>query len=126
MTMWLDRRIGRAGPYLALCLSQGEFREAMKQLKAPMIPHWVSPGANATMHSLEHEESGLCCIVCMDGHQGRDPIEVAGMLVHEATHVWQQWCDGIGESEPGREQEAYAIQCIAQELMAEFARRMGV
>jgi len=30
----------------------------------------------------------------------------------------------LSETDPGREQEAYAIQAIAQELMAEFARRM--
>lgn len=33
--------------------------------------------------------------------------------------------DHIGEQNPGREQEAYAVQSIAQELMSEFARRMA-
>ena len=46
------------------------------------------------------------------------------MLVHEAVHVWQAYCREIGERNPGDEQEAYAVQSIAQELMAEFARRM--
>lgn len=124
MTKWLDRSIAKAGPYLALCLSQDEFQKAMSHLKAPEIPMWISSGANATMHTLYNDEHGLSCIVCMDGHQGRDPIEVAGLLIHESVHVWQQYCESIGERSPGVEQEAYAIQSIAQELMAEFARRM--
>jgi hypothetical protein len=67
----------------------------------------------------------LCCIVGLGSVEGRSPIEIAGLLVHEAVHVWQVYADRIGEKNPGIEQEAYAIQCIAQELMAEYARRLG-
>lgn len=123
-TNWLDRRIARPGPYLALCLSEVEFRAALDHLKAPETPKWVSAGANATMHTFDHAPAGVCCVVCLDGYADRTPVEVAGMLVHEAVHVWQQYCDDIGERSPGSEQEAYAIQSIAQELMAEFERRI--
>ena len=64
--------------------------------------------------------------MCLEDWRGRHPVEVAGLLVHEAVHIWQQYADRIGEDEPGREQEAYAIQAISHELMAEFARRMAV
>jgi hypothetical protein len=40
------------------------------------------------------------------------------------VHVWQQHCEDIGERNPGSEQEAYAVQAIAQELMAEYGRRL--
>jgi len=43
-------------------------------------------------------------------------IEQHGPWINRHAHA--------GEETPGREQEAYAVQCISQELMAEFARRM--
>lgn len=121
-TAWLDRRIGRAGPFLALCLSQAEFDVAVRHLKLA-APPYLNRGANATMHAFDGP-AGLACIVCLDGRGGRSGVEIAGLLVHEAVHVWQVWCDDIGELEPGREQEAYGVQAIAQELMAEYARRL--
>ncbi len=122
-TRWLDRRIGRPGPYLALCLSEDEFAAAVRHMKlAP--PPWINPRADATMHSFDGPH-GVCCVVCLGEHAGRAPVEVAGLLVHEAVHVWQQWCDDTGEDRPGREQEAYGVQAIAQELMAEYARRIA-
>lgn len=122
---WLDRRIAAPGPYLALCLSEAEYEAAMRRLKVKHCGPWIStPQADATTHHLSNEGS-LACVVCLRDHQGRDPVEIAGLLVHEAVHAWQEWCDYYGERTPGREQEAYAVQAIAQELMAEFARRMG-
>lgn len=122
-TNWLDRRIAAPGPYLALCLSEAEFRAATTHVKAPSIPKWCDK--HAQVHTFDHENGGVCCVVCLRSYEGRDPIEVAGLLVHEAVHVWQQYAESIGERYEGMEQEAYAIQSISQELMAEFARRMG-
>ena len=119
---WLDRRIASPGPYLTLCLSEAEYKAAMKHCRvAPGA--WINPGADATSHHLVSENKRVC-VVCLGNMGGRSAIEVAGLLVHEAVHVWQEYADSIGESTPGREQEAYAIQAIAQELMAEYARRL--
>lgn len=123
-TKWLDRRIARAGPYLTLCLSQEEFDDVLKRLKVKHAAPYVNNRADATAHHLTNDTGEAVTIVCLGDFEGRSPVEVAGMLVHEAVHVWQNYCQDIGEKEPGREQEAYAIQTIAQELMSEFARRM--
>jgi len=124
-TRWLDRRIAAPGPYLALCLSEAEFKAATAHLKAGQDCTWIkSPQAHATAHTFDGAH-GLTVVVCLSEWRGRNPIEVAGLLVHEAVHAWQQHADHIGEHRPGIEQEAYAIQSIAQELMAEFARRVG-
>lgn len=53
-------------------------------------------------------------------------VELYGLLVHEAVHIWQQYCDFYGETTPGREQEAYAVQAVFQELAFELDRRRDV
>lgn len=123
-TKWLDRRLARPGPFLVLCLSEGEYLQVMKSIRVSYFPQWVSDNADATAHHLRNDAGDLTSVVCLKSYRGRDPIEVAGMLVHEAVHVWQWYVEAMGERNPGSEQEAYAIQAIAQELMAEFARRM--
>ena len=120
---WLDRRIGREGPYLTLCLSELEFHGVAKRLGI-RTGGWLNARADATMHSF-HGPRGLCCVVCLGDMSGRTGVEVAGLLIHEAVHIWQQWCDEVGEHNPGAEQEAYGVQAVAQELMAEYARRIA-
>lgn len=120
---WLDRRIACPGPYLTLCLSQPQFDAVCRKLRIQPFPFIHNDHSDAAAHYLESPK-GICVVVCMRGWRGRNPIEVAGLLVHEAVHVWQHYASRIGEHQPGAEQEAYAIQAIAQELMAEFARRV--
>ena len=122
---WLDRRIAAPGPFLALCLKLKDLRAACADLEQ-------SPPDSLTSNSHLHattwvfeSKRGLACIIALRDWEGRNPVEVAGLLVHEAVHVWQQYADHIGERNPGIEQEAYAIQSIAQELMAEFARQVA-
>lgn len=124
-TKWLDRRIACAGPYLTLCLAQDEFDAALKYLKVKHAAAYVNEGAWATAHNFTNHKGDVVTLVCISDFKDRSPVEVAGTLVHEAVHVWQNYCQDIGENEPGREQEAYAIQMIAQELMSEFARRLN-
>lgn len=125
-TKWLDRRIAAPGPYLALCLSEVEYLAAMRHCRIMNPPDWmVNDHTQARAHFLSTPKNEQAAIVCMRHWQGRDPIEVAGLLVHEAVHIWQEYAGWIGERFPGAEQEAYAIQAISQELMAEFARRVG-
>ena len=122
---WLDRRIAAPGPFLTLCLSEGDFEAVLRHCKINERPPFVKNAwSSATLNWFE-SDGNLVCAVCIRGFEGRNPVEVAGLLVHEAVHIWQAYSTRIGESEPGDEQEAYAIQSIAQELMAEFARRMG-
>ena len=119
---WLDRRIGREGPYLTLCTSEAEYNAVARRLGVSTAG-WLNPNAHATLHSF-YGPKGLCCIVCLGDTAGRTGVEISALLIHEAVHVWQQWCEDVGETRPGDEQEAYGVQAIAQELMAEYARRI--
>lgn len=87
------------------------------------FPTW---GASAQLFTKEGENK-QCAIVCLaeDSQKTCNAIEIAGMLVHEAVHVWQYHAEKMGETKPGDEQEAYAIQAMSQELMAEYARRIN-
>lgn len=124
---WLSRRIAAPGPHLMLVLSQEEFDAALRKIRVPSAgtPWIANEQSDATTHYLRSPQGELACIIAIAGHEARDPVVVAGIIVHEAVHVWQQYAADIGEKNPGDEQEAYAIQSIAQELMAEFARRMA-
>jgi len=120
---WLDRRISAPGPYLCLCLSNAEYLATMRKMRVKQFGEWIkSPQADATAHYFENTD-GVTVVVCLTNYHLRSGVEIAGLLIHEAVHAWQVWCDFYGEEKPAREQEAYAIQSIAQELMAEYARR---
>ena len=50
----------------------------------------------------------------------RTSIEIHGLLLHEAVHIWQRVRQRMGETNPSTEFEAYSIQAIAQDLFAMF------
>ncbi|EKU59476.1 hypothetical protein ACINWC323_1017 [Acinetobacter sp. WC-323] len=60
--------------------------------------------------------NGTYAVVQLGDTSGRDLIEVYGLLLHEAVHVWQRVKTLMGEREPSTEFEAYSIQAIAQDL----------
>ena len=123
---WLDRRVAAPGPYLTLAMSQDEFDAALRHFKMPLgTPYLSSARADATAHFFDNQRGDSVAVVALGDTTGRSGVEVAGLLVHEAVHIWQTHRENIGETHPGREQEAYAVQGIAQELMAEYARRLG-
>lgn len=120
---WLDRRISAPGPFLALCLTEEHFLQACKHMRVKSPPDFMSSThANATMHTFSGER-GVTCVVCMGDCANRDPVEIVGLLTHEAVHVWQEYCAAIGEKQPAVEQEAYAVQSITQSLVDEYDRQ---
>jgi hypothetical protein len=122
-TKWLDRDTVRA-PYMALCLTERAFLAAVRHCKVKQPGPWLDTNKQkACVHTWELEGK-VTCVVCLhpDAAAG-DPIEVAASLIHEAVHVFQRLCDSIGESEAGREFQAYSIERIAERLMREFVRQ---
>ena len=125
---WLNRSLMDSPYSYALCTSEKEFRKELKRLKIPNAnqePFLTSARVNATTHFFESSDThDQCCIVCLGPTEGIAKIQVYALLVHEAVHIWQAVRDSLGERYPGHEQEAYAVQRIAQSLM--YAYKEGV
>jgi hypothetical protein len=120
---WLDRRVAKPAPYLTLCLNDEELQAVVKKI----TPYYVQfPETGARCFQLV-KDSDIFCVIALseDAQKNNNSIEIAGMLVHEAVHTWQFYAEKMGEDKPGDEQEAYAIQAISQELLAEYARRIN-
>ena len=49
-----------------------------------------------------------------------DGVNIAGILMHEAMHVLQDYLEYIGEQAVGRETQAYAVQAISVRLMEAY------
>lgn len=69
---------------------------------------------------VDYYENGKQCIVQLGDVAERPLLQVYGLLLHEAVHIWQRIKVLMGEKEPSIEFEAYSIQRIAQDLFAMF------
>lgn len=120
---WLARSL-IDGPYLALVLCDRDYQRAMDHFKVPRAgrdPWILNEHSDATAHCLTHPDRGQAVVVALRVREGITGVQIAAMLVHEAVHVFQQFCDRIGERQPSEEFEAYSIQAIAQRLMQSYA-----
>lgn len=124
---WLNRSLVD-GHCLALVLSEKDYHRAMSAFKVPLSQRdpWIkNDHADATAHILEHPELGIAVVVALRVRDGIEGVQIAGLLVHEAVHAFQHFCERIGETRPSQEFEAYSIQAIAQRLMASYAEQTG-
>lgn len=122
---WLSRRL-IDGPYLVLVLSEKDYHKAMAKFKVPTHSRgpWIAAdSSDATTHVLQNPERGLGCVVALRVREGLSGTQIAALLVHEAVHIFQEWCAVHGEKSPSSEFEAYSIQSISQELMESYAEQ---
>ncbi len=109
--------------YIGICFNEKDFYKELRRLKVKPSSwsNWLSDGALATTHFLESGKGNNIAMVCIPIYTDKDGIEIASILVHEAVHVLQDYFEYIGESEPGKETQAYALEAISKSLM--FAYR---
>lgn len=106
------------GPQITLVMSEADYAATCREMGIGTVPQWAHP-MRATTHVTENTAHGeMAFIVTMrpEDVAGKDAIEVAALLVHEATHIWQYHKEHLGEREPSAEVEAYAMQAISQQL----------
>ena len=115
---YLDRWLIQ-GPYIGVCLDAAGFYAELKRLEVPKH-EWpkiaLKHSVDATTHILDHR-AGRVFLVCVRLDRKKSLIAMHALLVHEAVHIFRNWCASIGEDRPSEEFECYAIQGIAQRLM---------
>ena len=128
MTEWCCRTLVASPYYFRLCLTEKDFHRELKRLELPRgeWPNYIhGEHSHATTHFLHSCRGQHLVIVCMRDWETRNGVEIAGLLVHEATHIWQESMRNIGETSPSDEFMAYGIQNLSQELMDAFVRQTG-
>lgn len=128
-------------PYYGFCPNEHAWYEEMKRSEK-----WVASEGHAAIHpypdpkeamvnQLRLVETGdgkpvdkLVQIVTIGAHLDKMPIDtVVGIIVHEASHVFQHMCEEIGEDKPSPEFTAYTLQSMTQQLLKGYllTRRPG-
>jgi len=125
---YIDRALVVNPYYVGLVTNEQAFRQELKRLKVPEKdwPDYMgSNHADATAHFLEKADGSSISLVCLREKKKVDRVQVLGVLIHEAVHVWQYVRRYLGESAPSDEFEAYAVQKIAQGLIAAYVNQTG-
>jgi len=108
------------GPYYCLVTTPKLFKKELKRLGVNEETSYTNtPMAHATCWEFE-KDGKTSFIVTLRNWKGVDPIDVAGLIVHEATHIKQGVMRIIGEDNPSKEFEAYMMQNISANLMQCF------
>ncbi len=126
---WCDRALTVCAYYYCLCTSVDMFRKELERLEIPPQEwgQFTKGGDFARTHYWTSHNGKPIAIVCINGEESKKytGIQICALLCHEAVHIWQAHADFIGAgNDHGSEEEAYAIQNIAQSLMESFALQM--
>ncbi|MDG9793062.1 hypothetical protein [Brucella anthropi] len=118
---WCDR--GWQPVYFGFCPSKKAWKREMKRLdcKEPY------PDTDGRCTTFTNDGKVVVIVTIRDGSENERSItEITGLLVHEATHVWQTIRNDIGEQDPSPEFEAYSMQAIFQGLLTAFQETRGL
>lgn len=131
MTEWLDRRLTFCAYCYCLCLTEESYYAELDKLgvnQGDRPPFKKTRWSGATTQFIPIDKCSdsdyPVALVCVSGWEKHEPVVLAGLLVHEAVHIWQAHASNIGSfNDHGDEEEAYAIQWIAQQLMWSFVEQ---
>lgn len=122
---WLNKDLIQSQLWYTLVTSEAMYYAECKRCDIPIAKQglWINDGADATCSEFMVNKR-RCFIVSIRIVADQPGINVAALLVHEAVHLWQHFCESIGETNPSNEFEAYSIQRISQQLMYEYQRQL--
>lgn len=121
MTKWLNPTLLTCD-HIGICFNERDFHRELRRMQVPpsQWSSWVTEGALATTHHLTSKAGSRASIVCIPVKPEMEGVDVAGILMHEAMHVLQEYLEYIGEQAVGRETQAYAVQAISVRLMQAY------
>lgn len=114
--IWCDR--GILPTWFGFCPDEASWHEIMDQFK--IKDEYPNCDGKCNVIFRNEDDKIERVFVTIGDYAGRDAVQVIGILVHEATHVWQYIKRDIGEKEPSAEFECYMMQHIVQELLKAF------
>lgn len=123
--IWRTRGLIHTPFCYTLCATEDSFAEVLNYLELPeeARPPFVTPGRDGTCHWFNHGETSVA-VVCIRVREGVTSIQVAGLIVHEAVHLWQEARQDLNERAPSSEFEAYSVQWLAQSLLEQYASQV--
>jgi hypothetical protein len=119
--IWCDR--GWQPHCYGFCPDERAWNREMRRLKINDVSYPTSDACCTTFDKRKSHAS--CTIVTVSDAKRRPKLQVVGLLVHEAMHVWRRVREYMGESEPSLEFEAYAMQAISQNLIEAYEKTRG-
>lgn len=123
---FLDRVLVQSPCTYALCLNEKDYYKLLKKLNVPEY-EWnkhAKYANGATTHYFLNDGGRHYAVVCLgENHKKHNSAELASIISHEATHIWQYITEILGEKEPSIEFEAYSIGNITQILLEDYARQ---
>jgi hypothetical protein len=118
--IWIDRTIIESPYCIGLVQTETQYRHELKRLKVDDYAscEWIAKDKDANVTEIIKKDGNeQCFIVSIRKNKDTKPIEIIGLLIHEAVHCWQMIVRHMGEDQPSAEFEAYSIQSIAQKLI---------
>lgn len=124
---YFSRSLYNSPVHYGLCLSNKEYQQELKKLKVRKenATYFISRG-DAVTHIFDCAGNNkTICLVCIHpSYVSKKPLaQIYGLLVHEATHIFQEMMRAMGEKSPSDEFMAYSIQMISVNLIASFNKR---
>jgi hypothetical protein len=112
-------------PFYALVTTYEMYVAELKKLGAPTGDSSSYYNSDACVNFFKNDKDEEVCFICIDSKKSKDvdPVSVIGLLVHESMHVLQSYYDSHGEKNPAKENQAYLIQHISQQVIAEYSRQ---
>jgi hypothetical protein len=121
---WCNKALFKTPIRYGICLTAEDFAAILKTMKHESVP-FMEKGDMGATHRLEVGRS-IRMVVCLNTKLHKTDDKLWATVVHEAVHVWQAIREYLGETQPAVEQEAYCIEQIASNLIAQYRKRVNV